>query len=94
MVDSAGIGFPGAVGRAIQSNIYWIAFENVENLLRRFSIRRHRSEIVLGVLVVVLRPDDIARLGLSLRQSNILLIAPLRVLGAPLLGTGDVGCSL
>ena len=49
---------------------------------------------MFGVLVVVLRPDDIARLGLSLGKSNIPLIAPLRVLGAPLLGTGDVGCPL
>jgi hypothetical protein len=89
MVDSTGIG--SAVGRAIQ---YWIAFEDVENLLRRFSICRHRSEIMLGVLVVVLRPDDIPRLGLSLGESNIPLVASLRVLGAPLLGTGDVRCAI
>jgi hypothetical protein len=93
MVDSTGIGSAGD-RRSRDSIQYWIAFENVENLLRRFSIRRHSSEIMLGVLVVVLRPDDIARLGLSLGESNIPLIAPLRVLGAPLLGTGDVGCPL
>jgi hypothetical protein len=82
------------VPRSRDSIQYWIAFEKVENLLRRFSIRRHRSEIMLGMLVVVLGPDDIARLGLSLGESNIPLIASLRVLGAPLLGTGDVRCPL
>ena len=35
-------------------------------LLRRFSVRGHRSEIMLGVLVVVLRANDIAGLGLIL----------------------------
>jgi hypothetical protein len=33
---------------------------------RSFAVRRHRSEIVLGVLVVILRPDYIAGLSLSL----------------------------
>jgi hypothetical protein len=33
--------------------------------LLRLSVRGHRSEIVFGVLVVVLRPNPIARLGLS-----------------------------
>jgi hypothetical protein len=32
---------------------------------RSFSVRRHRSEIMLGVLVVILRPDYIAGLSLS-----------------------------
>jgi len=34
--------------------------------LFRFSARGHRSEIMFGVLIVVLRPDPIAGLGLSL----------------------------
>ena len=37
-----------------------------ETLLRHFSIRRHQSEVVLGVLVVVLRADDIPRPGFLL----------------------------
>src|SRR6266581_2128141 len=86
-------GIAGAVGRATQFDV-GSPSRSRRTPLRRFSIRRHRSEIMLGVLVVVLRADDIPRLGLSLGESNIPLIASLRVLGAPLLGTGDVRCPL
>jgi hypothetical protein len=41
---------------------------------------------MLGVLVVVLRPDQISRLGFGLRQRQISLIIALRVLRALLLG--------
>jgi hypothetical protein len=40
---------------------------SLANLLCRFSTRRHRSEIMLGVLVVVFCPDYIAGLSLSFR---------------------------
>ena len=39
--------------------------EPAENWRRSFSVRGHRSEIMLGVLVVILRPDYIAGLSLS-----------------------------
>jgi hypothetical protein len=42
------------------------AFDLAANSLFRISVRGHRSEIMFGVLVVVLRPNPIARLGLSL----------------------------
>jgi hypothetical protein len=35
-------------------------------LLCRFGVRRHRSEIMFSVLVIILRPDHVAGLGLSL----------------------------
>jgi hypothetical protein len=35
-------------------------------LLCRFVVRRHRSEIMFSVLVIILRPDHVAGLGLSL----------------------------
>jgi hypothetical protein len=34
--------------------------------LRCFSARGHRSEIMFSVLVIILRPDHVAGLGLSL----------------------------
>jgi len=37
----------------------------VKNRRRGFSFRRHRSEIMFGVLVVILRRDYIAGLSLS-----------------------------
>jgi hypothetical protein len=40
---------------------------------------------MLGVLVVILRPDQIAGLGLGLGQRNVPLIVSLRVLRALLL---------
>jgi hypothetical protein len=40
---------------------------------------------MLGVLVVILRPDQIARLGLGLGERNVPLIVSLRVLRALLL---------
>jgi hypothetical protein len=39
---------------------------SAQSVLCRLSVRRHHSEIVLGVLVVVLRPDDISRPGFLL----------------------------
>src|SRR5260370_33812216 len=52
------------------------------SLLCRSSVRAHRSEIMFSVLVVVLRPDHIAGQGFSSGQSEIPLIASLRVLRA------------
>jgi hypothetical protein len=54
-----------AVARAIP-NCQQIAYDIAANLLSRLSVRRHRSEIMLGVLVVVFGPNHIAGLGLSL----------------------------
>jgi hypothetical protein len=64
----------------------------LDGVLFGFPVRGHRSEIMLGVLVVVLRPDDIAGLGFSLGEGDIPLIIPLRALriAAPRLGTGTV----
>jgi hypothetical protein len=63
-------------------------------LLRRCSVRRHRSEIMLGVLVVVFGPNQVARLGLSLGQREISLIASLCVLRTLQVRTGDIRCPL
>jgi hypothetical protein len=43
-----------------------IASARAKNRQRSFSVRRHWSEIMLGVLVVILRPDYIAGQSLSL----------------------------
>src|SRR3984893_14840909 len=63
-------------------------------LLCRFSARGHRSEIMLGVLVVVFCPDYIAGLGLGLGYRAIPLIVSLRVSRAPRFGAGDIRCPL
>ena len=52
------------------------------SLLRRSSVRGHRSEIMFGVLVVVLRGDPVAGLGFGLGQRQISLIVSLCVMGA------------
>ena len=51
-------------GRAL-SVMLPIGSEPAENWRRSFSVRGHRSEIMLGVLVVILRPDYIAGLSLN-----------------------------
>src|ERR1700755_1071510 len=58
-----------------------------DKLLRRFAVRRHRSEIVFGVLVIVFRSNRIAGPGLRLREREIPLIVSLRVLRALRIGT-------
>jgi hypothetical protein len=62
----------------------FILFGGVHRLLPRFWVRVHRSEIMLGVLVVILRPNRVADLGFSARQSEILFLVSLRVLGVRL----------
>ena len=57
-----------------------------QSLLCRSSVRRNRSEIVFGVLVVVFCPDYVAALGFSLGERQIPLIVPLRVVRALLIG--------
>ena len=49
-------------------------------LLSRSCVRRHRSEIVLGVLVVILCSNQITCLGFSLGQRQVPLIISLCVL--------------
>jgi hypothetical protein len=49
---------------------------------------------MFGVLIVVLRPNHIAGLDLSLGQREIPLIASLRVLRAPQFGAGDIRCPM
>ena len=59
-----------------------------ELLLRR----GYDAVIVLGVLIVVLRPDYVAGLGLSPGERQIPLIVSLRVLRALRLGAGGTRC--
>ena len=61
-----------------------------DKLLCRFAIRRHRSEIVFGVLVIVFRSNRIAGPGLRLGEREIPLIISLRILRALRIGT--IGC--
>jgi hypothetical protein len=42
-----------------------IGAERAKNRRSSFSVRGHRSEIMLGVLIVIFRPDYIAGLSLS-----------------------------
>ena len=51
------------------------------------SFRRHRSEIMFGVLVVVFRGDGVAVLGFSSRECQIPLIVSLGILR---FGTGGI----
>src|SRR5258705_8145959 len=60
------------------------------SLLRRSSVRGHRSEIMFGVLVVVFCPDYVAALGFSLGERQIPLIVSLRVVRALLFGAGRI----
>jgi hypothetical protein len=52
------------------------------NSLCRFRLRRHQSEIMFGVLVVVLRSNNIAGQDFRLGQRHIPLIASLRIVRA------------
>ena|SRR5579864_8988579 len=61
----------------------------------RFLARVHRSEIVLGVLIVVLRRHDVAAGGLCACELHVVLVVSLRALRVPLLGARRVrGMSL
>src|SRR5205823_3277691 len=51
--------------------------------LHRFGIRRPRSQIMLGVLIVVLRGNNIAVQDFGLGHGHIALVASLRILKAP-----------
>jgi hypothetical protein len=51
----------------------------------------HRSEIVLGVLEVILRRDPVPGQGFGARQGQIALIVPLGILSVPSLGAGQPG---
>jgi hypothetical protein len=48
---------------------------STERLLRRWSVCRHQSEIVFGVLVIIFCPDDIPGSCFFLGQREIILIA-------------------
>jgi hypothetical protein len=50
----------------VDSFLLWRLAAGAGLALRRFFIRGHQSEIVFGVLVVVLRPDNIPRPGFLL----------------------------
>ena len=52
------------------------------------SVRRHSSEIVFGVLVVVFRSDCVATLGFSSGERQIPLIVSLRIGRARRCGPG------
>ena len=65
---------------------------SLQSLLCRAGIRGHRSEIMFGVLVVILGPDRIATLGFSLGQRQIPFIVSLCVLRALRLGAGGIRC--
>ena len=60
------------------------------SLLRRSSVRGHRSEIMFGVLVVVFCPDYVAALGFSLGERQIPFIVSSRVVRAVLFGAGGI----
>ena len=57
-----------------------------------FSIRRHQPEIVFGVLVVVLRRNDVPRPGFFLGKREISLAASLGALRPVQLGAGGTRC--
>ena len=61
------------------------------NSLYRSSVRGHHSEIMFGVLVIVLGRDQIAALSFSLGQRQIPLIVSLRVMSALRLWAGSTG---
>src|ERR1700722_10414747 len=65
-----------------------------DELLCRFGVRRHRSEIMFSVLVIILRPDHVAGLGLSLSYCEVPLILSLRVSRASRIEAGDIRCPL
>ena len=68
--------------------------ENLAVSLRlgRLSVRRQQSEIVLGVLVVVLRRNDVPRPGFFLCKREISLVASLGALRPVQLGAGGTRC--
>jgi hypothetical protein len=61
-------------------------------LLRSFSVRGHRSEIMFGVLVIVLCRDRVADLGFSAGERQVPLVVSSRVLRAYRLGAGGTRC--
>jgi hypothetical protein len=63
-----------------------------KRLLRRFSVRRQQPEIVFGVLVVVLRPDDVAGPRFFLSKREISLISFLGALRPVQLWAGGTRC--
>ena len=54
------------------------------------SVRRHRPEIVFGVLVIVFRGDCVAALGFSSGESEIPFIVSSRVVRPVLFGAGGI----
>ena len=54
------------------------------------SVRRHRSEIMFGVLVVVFCRDCVAALGFSFGERQIPFIVSSRVVRAVLFGAGGI----
>jgi hypothetical protein len=48
-----------------------VLFGGVRRCLPRFVVQVDRSEIMLGVLVVILRPNRVAHLGFGARQREI-----------------------
>jgi hypothetical protein len=64
----------------------------VARILRSFCVRGHRSKIMFGVLVIVLRPDGVADLGFRASKRQIPLIISSRVLRAYRLGARGARC--
>ena len=63
--------------------------QRIEETRRLFrSVRRHSSEIMFGVLVVVFRGDCVATLGFSSGERQIPLIVSLRIGRARRCGAG------
>src|SRR5947209_5722755 len=60
--------------------------------LCRFWVRGHRSEIMFGVLVVVLCPDCVADQGLGTGERQIALIVSLRISRPVRLGAAGARC--
>jgi hypothetical protein len=61
-------------------------------LLEGILVRAHRSEIMFGVLVVILCPDRVAELSFSTGERQIPFIVSLRVLGALRLAVSGTRC--
>ena len=60
-------------------------------LLFLVGILRHRPEIVLGVLEIILRRDPVSRQSFGAGQDQVAFIVPLCVLRVPRLGAGMSG---
>ena len=74
--------------------ILQIRAQPLQCLLCRSGVRGHRPEVVFGMLVVILCPDQIAGPDFSLSQRQIPFVVSLRILRTFRLGAADIRCPL